>query len=148
MIIDERVQLIVLCLLVSPDILTNKCIFHNASKPVWNSCCSANIILCTHVIQWRFQDFPLGRGPVNLQRGCFSMKMYAKLKELVPIGSVHQKCLCVDPPLWLNYVRTVKWLTSNNRIRVSDLPLSRCLFIMWPVSQYRQMQSGDYLYLK
>ena len=30
--------------------------------------------------------FPVGGGGVDLRRGCFSAKMYAKTKELGPVG--------------------------------------------------------------
>ena len=43
--------------------------------------------------QWRIQDFPLGGakllGGTNLQRGHFLAKMYAKTKELDPVGGTH-----------------------------------------------------------
>ena len=39
--------------------------------------------------QWQIQDFPLvghrAIGGTNLQRGCFSAKTYAKMKELDPV---------------------------------------------------------------
>ena len=40
-------------------------------------------------------------GGVDLQRGCFSVKMYVKMKELGPMGGVLQKILYVDPPMLL-----------------------------------------------
>ena len=49
-------------------------------------------------MQWRIQDFPLGgcapiRGGMDLQRGHFSVKMYAKMKELGPMGGgMHRAC--------------------------------------------------------
>ena len=42
-------------------------------------------------MQWQIQDLPLGgRQPVggaNLQHRCFLVKMYAKMKELGPVGA-------------------------------------------------------------
>ena len=35
---------------------------------------------------------------MDLQRGCFSVKMYAKMKELGPVGGVHQ-ARALDPPM-------------------------------------------------
>ena len=41
-------------------------------------------------LQWQIQDFPSGGvdllGGVNLRRGCFSVNIHAKMKELGPIG--------------------------------------------------------------
>ena len=44
--------------------------------------------------QWRIQDFPWGgvlsrRGGIDLRRGCFLVKTYAKMKELDPVGGAH-----------------------------------------------------------
>ena len=54
-------------------------------EPHWN-----NITL--NISQWQIQDFPLGGaeplGGTNLQRGNFLAKMYAKMKELDPVGGV------------------------------------------------------------
>ena len=54
---------------------------------------SLNYIYVTYHEQWRIQDFPLGgRRPVgggggtNLQCVHFSVKMYAKTKEIDPVG--------------------------------------------------------------
>ena len=40
---------------------------------------------------------PLG-GDVDLRRGCFSQKMYAKMKELGPVGDV-LRARPLDPPV-------------------------------------------------
>ena len=66
-----------------------------------------------HVIQWRIQDFPLGGGgqPVggggggraNLRYVHFLAKMYAKTKEIDPVGGAHaaappwiRQCVCIN----------------------------------------------------
>ena len=58
-------------------------------------------------MQWRIQDFPWEGGPlgdVDLQRRCFSVKIYAIMKELNLVGgvgrSLSQFCQCVgvEPP--------------------------------------------------
>ena len=36
---------------------------------------------------------------MDLQRGHFSVKMYAKMKELGPIGGVRQERPALDPPM-------------------------------------------------
>ena len=55
-------------------------------------------------LQWRIQDFPLGGAPThwggaNLQRIHFSAKMYAKTKEMDPVGGAHAGSAPVDPPM-------------------------------------------------
>ena len=43
--------------------------------------------------------FPVGGGGVDLRRGCFSVKMYAKTKELGPIGGGVRPVRPPDPPM-------------------------------------------------
>ena len=47
--------------------------------------------------------FPVGGGGVDLQRRCFSVKMYAKMKELGPIGGgVRPSRPPPDPPMHIS----------------------------------------------
>ena len=59
--------------------------------------------------QWRIQDFPMGGaeplGGTNLRCGQFLEKMYAKTKELGPVG----RGACaggppLDPPMLIMYL--------------------------------------------
>ena len=48
--------------------------------------------------------FPVGGGAellggVDLQRGCFSAKTYAKMKELDPVGGARAGSVPPDPPM-------------------------------------------------
>ena len=66
------------------------------------------LIICKYLYQWRIQDFPLGGGVLthwggaNLRCIHFLAKMYAKMKEIDPVGGggVHASgapwiCQCV-----------------------------------------------------
>ena len=53
------------------------------------TCMFIQTLVCAPTLsmhQWRIQDFPLGGGGANLRRIHFSMKMYAKTKEIDPVG--------------------------------------------------------------
>ena len=45
---------------------------------------------------------PLGGGGMDLRRGHFLVKMYAKMKELGPMGGVHP-AHPPDPPMFINF---------------------------------------------
>ena len=71
---------------------------------------------CTmYPVQWRIQDFPLGGGrqPVgggggaNLQCVHFSAKMYAKMKEIDPVGGARAAAPPLDPPMLSNIFFTL-----------------------------------------
>ena len=53
--------------------------------------------------------FPVGggvdpSGGMDLRRGCFSVQMYVRTKELCPVGRVDRACP-LDPPMRLLYFR-------------------------------------------
>ena len=68
--------------------------------------------------QWRIQDFPLGGGVLthwggtNLQRIHFSVKTYAKMKEMDPVGGGH---VPQAPPGSANGYHSKT--THNNKLR-------------------------------
>ena len=65
--------------------------------------------MITHILQYKTvadPGFPVGGGVhplgggVDLRRGCFSVKMYAKTKELGPMGGgVRLAHPSLDPPM-------------------------------------------------
>ena len=52
--------------------------------------------------QWRIQDFPLGGGGANLRHIHFLAKMYAKMKEIDPVGGGGRRGAPLDPPMVLD----------------------------------------------
>ena len=50
------------------------------------SCIEFYIMMVLYSLQWRIQDFPLGGGGANLRHVHFLAKMYAKTKEIDPVG--------------------------------------------------------------
>ena len=50
-------------------------------------------------MQGRIQDFPWGGRGFGLQRGHFSVKMFAKTKGLGPVGGRRAPARPLDPPV-------------------------------------------------
>ena len=70
-----------------------------ALLPRYSNC--ESYLFTWNQLQWRIQDFPLGgRRPVggcaDLRHVHFLAKMYAKMKEIDPVGG---GCAPVTPPL-------------------------------------------------
>ena len=85
--------------------------------------------------------FPVGgrapiRGGVDLQCGCFLVKMYVKTKELGPIGGACTWHTPLDPPMCYIYVDIQEMWTSIG------LRYAICFFICW-ITLRRVSKCGD-----
>ena len=70
------------------------------------------ILLGPLIKQWQIQDFLLGGA--DLQRVHFSVKTYAKTKEMDPVGGVCAGGAPLDPPM-LNAGSTLEFIAINRQ---------------------------------
>ena len=91
-------------------------------KDCWTNFKNAYLVVTSKVQTISVADpgFPVGGvdplGGVDLRWGCFSVKMYAKTKELRLVGGrvVRRKFLYVDPPLNVGKIKKVQGSTVRN----------------------------------